>query len=72
MIFYGFFSCKNTVNRKNYIKMCVINFTGFPYKKKKKKPLQFFTVYTQSLELISFITSGCALASLGPPLAEYF
>ena len=34
---FTIFSCKYTVNRKNYIKICVINFTVSRKKKNKNK-----------------------------------
>ena len=48
------FSCKNTVNCKNYHKICVINFTVSRQKKKKKNRhffLECMVQTTQNLEL---------------------
>ena len=50
MIFYGIFMYKNTVNRKNYIKICVVNFTvsrqktNKQIKRNKNRNIFFYSV----------------------------
>ena len=44
------FSCKNTVNRKNYIKICVINFTV-----SRQKNVFFYSVVNANFLVITAV-----------------